>query len=211
MSSESLPILTHDRNFLHFWEEAAENAAASAKAGRAVFDSILYMKIRAPGDKSEMVYAMEKTLPDGTVIKKSELAWKRYGKYVDEYKAKGAGVAVTGTPIEMWPLVDTRRVAMLKHNGIYNVESLASLGDAGIATLGMGGRELVQKAKDWLASAADNATKMQAAEEKRQLQSRLDGLQEQITGLAEALNELPPEAQAQVRASLGRRGKKAAA
>lgn len=210
-NNESLPILTHERNFLRFWKEAVENPRATASAGRTMFDEVLFVKITSPGDKSEMVYKLETTYSDGRTGKSSEPVWKRFEKYITDYKAKGAATAVSGTPIEMWPLADTRRVAMLKHNGIYSVEALASLSDSGIATIGMGGRELVQKAKDWLATAANSAAAMQAQERERATEARFAALEEQFNALAQAMNELPADAQAQVKASLGRRGRKNAA
>lgn len=215
--AESIPILTHEKNLLFFYEEAAANEGATVKAGRAMFDKVLRVRITVPGDKSEMIYEVEREYPEGFAhpihgkIKKGEVAYKRFGRYIEDFKAKGAGPGVvSGTPIDHWPLVDTRRVAMLKHNGVYSVEALASLSDAGIQVLGMGGRELVQKAKDWLATAANSALAMETAEKNRALEAKMDNMQDQITQLADALAELPPEAQAQVKASLAKRGKKAA-
>lgn len=206
------PIYTHEGNFLTFYERAVQNEAGSLKAGRALFDKVLYVTISSPGDKSNVDYEIEREYPEEYPhpslgkMKKNEVIYKRLGKYIDDFKTRGNGPsAVSGTPIEHWPLVDTRRVAMLKHNGIYNVESLARLNDSAISTLGLGGRQLVQQAKDWLASAANSALALQTEEKNRILEAKFTSLQEQISDLAEALSSLPSDAQAQVKTELAKR------
>lgn len=215
MNNESQPILTHERNLLTFWEEAKPNGLGGDKAGRVLFDKVLFVRISTPGDKSEVTYEVKRDYPEEYPhpihgkARKNPLVYDRFGKYVDDYIAKGDGPdVVTGTPIEQWPMVDVRMAALLKHNGVYSVETLAMLSDTNASNIGMGVRALVQKAKDWLQAATNSALAMEAQREKRAVQDQLDALRIQMETLADAFAELPSDAQAQVKASIAKRGKR---
>lgn len=210
-TNESIPILTHDRNLLRFWTQADENKVASSKAGRIMFDQTLMLRIETPGDKSSVEYEVDREYPKEYpnpvhgLIRKNQAIYARYGKYIEDYKAKGNAIAMTGTPIEMWPLVNTRQVAMLKHYGVHSVESLATLADSGIAVIGPGGRELVQKATDWLNSAKLNAESMEREERARTMEARFKMLEGQLADIWQAVSAAPPEVQEQVKQRLPKR------
>lgn len=214
MNNESQPVLTHERNLLTFWEEAKPNGLAEQKLGRVLFDKALMLRINTPGDKSEVIYEARREYPEECPhpihgkVKKNPIPYERFGKYIDEYIAKGDGPqVVSGTPIDQWSLVDVRMAALLKHHGVYNVESLATLTDSQMQGVGMGTRALVEKAKNWLVAAAESSTAMEAQRQRQAVQDQLNALKEQFEGLAEAMAELPAEAQAQVRASVAKRGR----
>ena len=213
MNNESLPIVTHERNLLTFWEEAKPSGLASDKSGRIHFDKVLFVRISTPGDKSEVTYEVKRDYPEEFPhpihgkLKKNPLVYERFGKYIDEYLAKQGGPeVVTGTPIEQWPMVDVRMAALLKHNGCYNVETLAMLSDTNASQIGMGVRSLVQKAKDWLQAATNSALAMEAKDRERRMEERFMALEEKYNVLAESLMELPTEAQGQVQAAIQKRG-----
>lgn len=215
MNNESQPILTHERNLLTFWEEAKPSGLAEQKLNRILFDKVLFVRINTPGDKSEVTYEVRREYseecphPIHGKVKKNPIPYERFGKYIDEYLSKGAGPDVlTGTPLDQWPLIDVRMAALLKHHGVYTVEALEGLSDGQTQGIGMGVRPLVQKAKDWLVSAARSASDMESQRRERAVQDQLDALKEQFSGLAEAMAELPPEAQAQVKASLTKRNRR---
>jgi hypothetical protein len=208
MKEESIPIVTRDKNILTFWEDVNEHP----RDGQMMFDKVLFMRIRTPGDKSEMIHEVDREYPEGYPnqvygkIKKNKALYERFGEYIEKYKReRETGIVVEGTPIENWPLLDVRRVALLKHLGIFSIEQLADLNDSAIPSIGLGARELIQKAKDWIRQSKDAATAMQALERERAVNSRFDALQEQLNELAEALNELPAEARAQVQDSIQKR------
>jgi hypothetical protein len=213
MNNESQPVLTHERNLITFWEEARPNGLAGDKAGRVFFDKVLFLRISTPGDKSEVTYEVRRDYPEEYhhpihgKMKKNALVYERFGKYIDEYLAKKAGPeVVTGTPIEQWPLVDVRMAALLKHNGVYNVETLAIMSDTNASNIGMGVRVLIQKAKDWLQAATNSALAMEAQDRERRMEERFKALEEKYTVLAESLAELPTEAQTQVQTAIQKRG-----
>jgi hypothetical protein len=218
-SNESQPILTQDKNILTFWEDVVPNGLAGSEAGRVIFDKVLWMRVTVPGDKSEITHEVERSYPEEyphpifKKLKKNEVAYAKYGKYIEDYKARmsGGGTVEAGTPIDHWSLVDTRMAANLKFHGVYTVESLASVHDGNAANMGMGIRELRQKAIDWLTTAKDTAASMATEERNRKLQSQIDELREQYSNLAQVLDDLPEDAKKVARENLGKRGGKKAA
>ena len=59
-NSESLPMLTEDRNILIFWEEAKPNGQNVGQ-----FNSVLMVRIEVPGDnKSKPEYMVQETYPE---------------------------------------------------------------------------------------------------------------------------------------------------
>lgn len=211
--NESQPILTHERNLLTFWEEAVPNGLGAQKLNRVVFDKVLFVRVSTPGDKSDVTYECMRDYPEECPhpifgkVKKNPLVWERFGKYIQEYIDKGAGPGVvSGTPIEQWPQVDTRMAALLKHNGVYNVEALSGLSDSQSQAIGMGVRVLVQKAKDWLSAAADSATAMEAQRREQATQERFDALEAKYNLLAQVFEALPADQQDNVKAEIAKRG-----
>lgn len=211
--NESQPILTHERNLLTFWEEAVPNGLGTQNKGRVLFDKVLFVRINTPGDKSDVQYECQREYPEECAhpifgkVKKNPLVWERFGKYIEEYIAKGNGPqVVTGTPIDQWPMVDVRRAALLKHHGVYNVEALSGLSDSQMQGIGIGMRDLVQKAKDWLASAANSATAMEAQRREQATQERFNALEEKYNLLAQVFEGLPTDQQDHVKAEIAKRG-----
>ncbi len=217
MNNESLPIATRERNLIVFWREAMPNGMASQKSARSIFDDVLFLRIIVPGDTSSPEYEVERTYPEEFPhpiygkVKKNDIVFKRFDKEIADYKARqeGPGV-VSGTPLEQWPMVNTRQCAMLKAQAVYNVESLAMLSDAAMANIGMGMRDLVQKAKDWLASAEKNAHAMEAQRRERETNDRFEALEAKFREVTEVLTELPADMQDAIKKGLAKRAKRAA-
>lgn len=209
MHDESPPIFTQEKNTLVFWEEAKQNGLAPGQYNR-----VLMVRVSVAGDnKSDATYWVEEEYPDAHPnpvhgkMRKNQPIWDRFGPYIEKYKAAGAAGIVAGTPIEAWPVVSRTQVAMLKHHGIHSVEMLSGLHDGQIQAIGPDGRNLVQKAKDYLATAESTAAGMKALEEKRVLEERMGALEAKYLDLAEALAELPDEARSQVKKAVAEKAK----
>lgn len=82
-------------------------------------------------------------------------------KFVTYYKEcyahylKGEDTPLVGTPIRDWPVVGPSQRAGLLSARIYTVEDLANANESALGMLGMGARELQQKAQNWLKSATE--------------------------------------------------------
>lgn len=207
MNSKAQPILTAEKNLLTFWDEALPNGLAGAKAGRVVFDHVLMVDVSSPGDKSEVTYEVKRIYPENFPhpihgeVRKNETIYARYGKYIEDYESrmKGGSHVVAGTPIDNWALVDTRMAANLKFHGVYSVEALAEVSDGNAANMGMGMRELVQKAKDWLKNASSSAAALETEDRNRKLQAEIDDLRGKYEELAKSMDILPEESKSTLR------------
>lgn len=218
MEREYPPMLSEDKNILVFFEQQRENGLATQKAGRPIFNNVLMLRISSPGDKSSAEYEVDVEYPESFphpihgALKKNRDIYQRYGKFIERHKeTREAGGVLDGTPLEQWPGITFRQAALLKSLGIQTVESLAEAHDNALHAIGMGARELRQKAKDYLLTAADTAAALEAQRQKREIEARFTALEDNFKALAEALQELPAEAQNQVKASLAKRNQKKAA
>lgn len=200
MDNKSPPILTEGKNILTFWEDALPNGLAQSKTGRVMFDKVLMVEVGNPGDTSGVVYEVERTYPEECphpihgVLKKNEAIYAKYGKHIEDYKSRmGGGHEIAGTPIDKWAMVDMRTAANLKFHGVYTVEALAAVSDGNAPKIGMGTRELIQKAQDWLKTAANAAVAMETEERNRKIQAQFDELQAKYDALAKSLEILPED------------------
>tara|TARA_R110000868_G_scaffold176159_1_gene413589 strand:+ start:198 stop:851 length:654 start_codon:yes stop_codon:yes gene_type:complete len=214
-NGESLPIRTQDGTIIVFWDDVKQYGPASAPQ----FASVLMMRVSVPGDnKSNSEKEVQITYAEGHPhslhgkVWRNDLVWPRFGKYIEEYVSRQGGPqAIVGTPVDQLPFVNRAMVNNLKHNGIYSAEDLAGLTDQGIASIGMGGRALVQRAKDFIATRQNAAAGMEAQERERKTEERFASLEKRHAALAEALEELPEEMQAQVKRKLVQQSKRNAA
>lgn len=216
MHDESPPILVSDANgkaVIVFWEDAKPYGLHPGQ-----FNRVLMVRISVPGDnKSSSEQWVEEEFPKDYphpifgASRKNDAIYARFGKQIEAFKANNRAMLEAGTPLEAWPMVNRAQVAMLKHNGIHSVEALPDLPDEIISRLGIDGRALVQKAKDYLKNSITAGEAAKAAEEKRAMEARFTDLEQKYLDLAEALAELPDEARKQVKAKLSKGKQKDAA
>lgn len=209
MKDESPPMFTAEKNTLVFWEDAKQNGMHPGQYNR-----VLMVRVSVAGDnKSDAEYWVEEEYPEEHPhpvfgkIRKNEQMFQRFGQYIEKYKEAGAAGIVAGTPIEAWPMVNRVQVAMLKHHGVHSVEALAEIHDGLVSTLGMDGRSLREKAKNFLSVAENTAAGMKALAEKQALEERLAAVEAKYLDLAETLAELPEETKAEVKKSIARKSK----
>lgn len=108
-------------------------------------------------------------------------AWVKM--YHEQYEAwkKGQEVPLNGTPIKNWAIPSPAQVQNLLAAGMKTVEDLALCNDEGLRRLGMGGVELRNKAKAFLASASSVVEENAALKtEVEQLKGSLEAMQQQI-------------------------------
>ena len=159
--------------FPRFHKVLQQNMLKTNTEGRPMFDEVDYVEIRIAGDKNNIV--------NRKVTQEDRDRWPV------QYAAFNAGEAetVTGTPIEEWPQLSRTMAATCKALHIMNVEALAALSDDGIQRLGMGARDLVEKAKAYLAFAKDQALPQRQAAEILKQKEVMISMQQQIDELAQ--------------------------
>ena len=125
-----------------FFTEAVKLDFKSREAGRPMFEDQHFVRILIPGDRRSVVV---EPLND-----EHKARWPR------EYEAfqKGLEAPVEGTPLKQWPQITASQVQELAYFNIYTVEHMAGVNDAHLQNLGMGARELRDRAKLFLEVAA---------------------------------------------------------
>ena len=164
-----------------FREDAVKNERAS-EMGPAVYDTVTYIKVLAAGQKQSFpIYEIERTLPDGTT-KPERANYMRFKRVYEEWKAKQAP-AVSGTPLEQWPLMDRATVAACKDANVFTVQQLAALPDGAIGNIRGKGMEWRAKAKAWLEDAGNAAVTVELRAENERLRADLEDLKKQVSAM----------------------------
>jgi len=168
-----------DRCVPRFHMKAVKAGGLSQKEGRPVFQDKEFVEIITPGDTRSII-----------TREVSDDDRRRWPTQYAAFKA-GREMARTGTPLEMWPLIDSPAlVQTLKQQQIHTVEELAGLDDRGIQNVGMGGRMWREKAQLWLSEAKDKgAAILTALEERDADKARIQALQEEVARLGALIDK----------------------
>lgn len=113
-------------------------------------------------------------------------------RFKDEYTAFKLGEEQShfvGMPLKEWPQIVGSMVKTLNYFNIFTVEQLAEIDDGAIGRIGIGTRDLVTKARAYLAQAKDTAASQRYAVENARLEARIIELQDQITKLATQMSK----------------------
>lgn len=167
--------------FPKFSLRSVQHKAASEQAGRPIFKDVEWLDIIIAGDKNTQVSR-----------KVNDLDKKRFAQHYQAFK-QGLVAPTTGTPLKEWPILTPAQVDELKYLNFLTVESVAEMSDAAMQSIGMGGRELKNKAKAWLASALKGATSQKLVAENERLSGEVDMLKDQLKAMNTAIEELKKE------------------
>jgi hypothetical protein len=121
-----------------FYKKAIHQKFESEKEGRQIYKDVDYVKIRVPGDKFSVV--------DKPVTDKEK---ERFSIQWENYQNKQAAIQ-EGTPIDMLPGISPAIAETYRANHIETIEQLSGVSEQAIKRLGMGARDLVNKAKKFL-------------------------------------------------------------
>ncbi|WP_135210365.1 hypothetical protein [Vitreimonas flagellata] len=199
------PYVLPDKSVCFFHEEPSENKKWSEENGRPIYDRVIVVTIKAPGQKnSEASYELARIFPDdGEIDEKTQQPKK--SRKVRENVLQRAGIAeafkaymekqelaASGTPLETWPILNVVQVKSLKHVNVYTVEQLAELPDGALPNtgLGMNAREIRKKAQAYLTQAADTASVTKLAGQLERIEQRLKELNEENAQLRRENAEL---------------------
>jgi len=157
-----------------FYLKSVQHTAASREAGRPIFRDIEWVDIIIAGDKNCM--------PSRKVSDADRL------RFPVQYNAfqKNQEAPLEGTPLKEWAILTPAQVSELNYLNFYTVESIAEMPDTALQTIGLGGRELKNKAIEWLKSAENGAVSQKLIDENAQLRQDIDMLKDQIALLGSA-------------------------
>lgn len=183
-----------------FERRAEEDRAASIAEGRYVAKDIDYALITPHGSKDQI----ERVVKDWFEHLEQQVREERFDAvWLSKYKAAyenwkaGKEIPIEGTPILNWPLLSPAQVRMLQDLHILTIEALAGSNEEAIRRMGMGGRNLVNKAQEFLKQVKEG----RSTEEVIALREIVEGLKavveaqkEQIAALIAQQNVGKPDA-----------------
>jgi len=173
-----------------FFMNAKQDMKKTEEEGRPIFVEHEMVSIQIPGDsKTEFVdYVYRKGMPNGATFDETNPNHVppytiRFAREYEMFKA-GQAQAITGTPLEHWPLLTAGRVAELKASKVLSVEDLATVPDGLLPKLGPNARTEREKARAFLQSASDSAVVEKMAREKQDLEDRLKRMEALLASVA---------------------------
>ena len=144
--------------YVRFEQRAEEDRNASIESGHYVAKDVNYALITPPGSKDCVEKIAEEWLDQ---IKKKAIegsfpaAWAEHFAFAYKQWLLDNTVPETGTPIKGWALIGPAMQQQILQANIRTVEDLAVMNEAGLQRIGMGARDLQNKAKAWLEEAGN--------------------------------------------------------
>lgn len=166
-----------DRTSVTFSSEAVYSKRLTVASGTPTYVDVDHITIMVPGDLT-------------TVIHSPATEYHKW-LYPHEWSAhiNGQALALTGTPLGLWPVLTKSQVKDLEHKGIRTVEQIADMSDSN-ATQFAGFHKLKGQAQAFLDTKrrSDAATTLQAELDERDQRHQLemDVLKEQVRQLMAA-------------------------
>jgi hypothetical protein len=156
-----------------------KNDLKSMAEGRVIYDDIEVCEIRFPGKTDIRVspaHAFSHWVTDEYGQRQITYA-ERFRKQYQQFK-EHAAQTLSGTPLDKVPWLSPARVAELQAVHVYTAETLAGMDGPALKTLGIGGREMKDRATAWIAEAKANAPTAQMLGELELLKQQKQLLEE---------------------------------
>jgi hypothetical protein len=190
--------------YIRFETRAVARQKLVEEGGALFYEDVDFALITSHGSKD----TVEKVVGEYFVYLKDQVRQGRYPQqWLDAYHASYRAwkndqeMPVLGTPIKNWPAASPAEMKALSNLGIRAVEDLATANEELMGKLGMGGRSLKDRAKDWVTSSAAQAPLVAQMDAMRHvnegLQRTIEGLKQQIGQLEARLGQQPAPVPAQ--------------
>jgi len=176
--------------YVTFEKRAIEDREASIQQGKYVSNDVDYAIITPQGSKDKIERVVEEWFPylrQQVSEGRFPAEWLRAYESIYKDWQNGQEIPENGTPIRTWPVLSPSQVKAVIEANILTVEDLACANEPAIASIGMGGRALVQRAKDYIAAAKDLG---KVAEETSALRSENETLKNQLAEQAEKMKQM---------------------
>lgn len=160
---------------------AVKNEAKTLAAGRPIFDDVEVCEIHIPGSKNSGVYpalAFCRWVDDPLTGEQSKQTYaERFSRQYQQFKAQAVQTK-SGTPLANAPFLTEARRAELRAQNIYIIEQLAAIDGQELKNLGPGGREMKNKAIEFIDEGLKTAPNLQLQAELDSLRARNQLLEE---------------------------------
>jgi hypothetical protein len=111
-----------------FYKKAVENVVKTQDEGRPIYEERVFVRILVPGDSLSII----DTFAHEDHKKRFPIQWQHFLN-----KQGNNDDAISGTPLNQWPLISTTQAEELRGMKFYTVEQVASASDQQIARIGM--------------------------------------------------------------------------
>jgi hypothetical protein len=176
--------------FVRFALRSVEDRNQTIEQGHYVGRDVAYALITPRGSKD----VHEEIAEEWLVKMEQEVREERFpSQWLESFRSAyrnfvaGSEAVVDGTSLREWPVIRPAQLATCHAVSIFSVEDLAAANEEAVSSLGMGGRQLREQAKNWLAAAKDigvPTAKIQALEgDNAALRARNDSLETQMRTL----------------------------
>ena len=172
-----------------------EDVRQSQKAGRPIFADIEVVEIRFAGSKDSTVQPVNQFShwenDEETGEQRALTYAERWPRQYRQFKEKQSQTK-SGTPLDYVPFLTPAKRAELRALSIYTLEALSELDGQPLKALGIGGRELKNKAVEYLASTNHDGVIMRQQAQIDELLTRIKSMEEENKVLASSgPNEVP--------------------
>lgn len=162
--------------YIRFEERTEEDRDASIKANRMVLKRVDYVVIQSVGSKDTVEKKVDEWLDHCERLAMMEPPqwpphWLEGHREMYSKWLKGQEVAPMGFSVRMWPAIDKATAENLCMANVLTVEDLAEANEETMRRIGMGARQMKEKAKAWL-----EAGKGQQSEEIAALRAQVSDL-----------------------------------
>lgn len=156
-----------------FDDEFVKNDFQSEIQGRVVHDHFFAVELQWPGDNT-------KTFKFRFPEHQTKNEWtERFPRQWAAFRDSKEQIP-DGTPIEVWPPLDKKRVFELKANKIFTIEQIAGLSDSTGPTLGLDWRKMRDQALAFLNPNASAVQVSKLSRENEDLKHQMEAMQQQI-------------------------------
>ncbi len=159
------------------YNKACYRAFKSEEAGHPIFENEIYIRIITGGQKRS------------TADRKLKEDDKQRFPHIWEAFEEKKNQALDGIPIEELPGTPESIIQMLKGNGIYTIEAMASMPDVNLGNFGMNASELKKRAQVLLENKDEKTIKLEEAEKRI---ADLEGTVEKLLKTQEEASANPP-------------------
>ena len=171
-----MPVRDPDDSVVaEFINHTVKNEAKSAKEGRPIYDDVEACKVRTAGSREWTMYpttAISMYRDDPQSGERVPVTYaERFSRQYRQFKERQTQTKA-GTPLEHAPFLTEGRRAELRALNIYTVEALAAVDGQELKNLGNGGRDLKNKAIEYIEVSATGAPTTQMVEELAALKAR---------------------------------------
>ena len=170
---------TSDRDLMViFYWKSEEDRRKSVEGGVPVFRDVEYVKIFRPG---EMMNVIDRPI--------REEDKRKYATQWNQFQLKKSQVP-EGTPLDVLFINNPSIGDTLRGYGIYTVQQLSNLTAHAIDSIGMGGQEYVNRAKQYLKAASSGKEVVKMQDDMRKMAAELDRAQKENAALKAQVNAI---------------------